>query len=336
MADKLDAPLGSLPISMSVGLGENAAAVLSETQPLCDHKTVLTKNHVALVDELDPDCFLDHLEPCLGKSIINEIKDKPGKRERSRHILDTLKRFPQEIFDEFCRVIAGLYPSLFELLTNRKPSREEMDYYITNFRRELCKGIRGSGNKPDSLRDRKINFDTQYIELELGEDKGFGKKNSIDLTPRKDHLPKQCESPICEGCRTNIAIEDIFPQQSSGERILIKGRAGIGKSTLSQNIVQKWAKGDLATSFTTVFLLNLRKLVNITREMTLSEVLGVYAEYVTPSPTPDQPAKQWLENNSENILFFTDGVDELPELHKLFCRTPKLTSLNMKATPLDW
>ena len=336
MADKLDAPLGSLSISMSVRLGENGAAVLSETQSVCDHKTVLTKNHVALVDELDPDCFLDHLEPCLGKSIINEIKDKSGKRERSRHILDTLKRFPQEIFEEFCRVIAGLYPSLFELLTNRKPSREEMDYYITNFRRELCKSIRGSGNKPDSLRDRKINFDTQYVELGLGEDKEFGKKDSADFTPRKDHLPKPCESPIDEGCLSNIVIEDILPQQSSGERILIKGRAGIGKSTLSQNVVQKWAKGDLATSFTTAFLLNLRKLVHITREMTLSEVLGVYAEYVTPSPTPDQPAQQWLKNNSEKILIFTDGVDELPELHKLFCRTPKLTSLNMKATPLDW
>ena len=136
---------------------------------------------------------------------------------------------------------------------------------------------------------------------------------------------------------TGLDIDEIISKPSRGTSTLIKGRAGVGKSTLTQYLIRQWAKDQWESTKTCVFLLNLRKLVHVQRDVTLTELLGMYAEYVTETPDPNQPSLQWLKNNAHNMMILTDGIDELPDVGPLLKRTPKLTLTDdTKATPLDW
>ena len=296
------------------------------------HKDVLQKKHVLLVNELNPDLFLHLLEPCLGKTCVDSVRDQQTVKDQTRKLLWILGTVPREKYDFFCKVIAGLYPSVFKVLSNREPNKEELDFYLQTYTRELRKRVLASGNVPDNEIDQPIDLDTQYVRLALCD--------TSDDQPAlgDDVLPADYQRCIEEqNGDEKLDIHRSLPKISCGTSTLIKGRAGVGKSTLTQYLIRQWAKGQWESSKTFVFLLNLRKLVHVQRDVTLTELLGMYAEYVIETPDPNQPSLQWLKNNAHNVMILTDGIDELPDVGPLLKRTPKLTlTEGTKATPLDW
>ena len=296
------------------------------------HKEVLQKNHVLLVDELNPDLFLHLLEPCFGKTCVDSVRDQPTQKDKTRKLLWLLGTVPKEKYDIFCKVIAGLYPVLFKVLKGREAEKEELDFYLQTYTSELRKSVLAAGNVPDNEIDRAIDLDTQYVKLALQE------KSNMEVPLGEDILPADYMQNLDNFKDTDgLDIDEILPKPSRGTSTLLKGRAGVGKSTLTQYLIRSWARGKWESSKTCVFLLNLRKLVHVDRDITITELLGMYAGYVTDTPDQNQPSIQWLKNNAHNVMIFTDGIDELPDIGPLLKRTPKLTlNENTKATPLDW
>ena len=302
------------------------------------HSEVLRVNHIRLVGELNIKHFFHHLEPCFGKFFADLIAETNETKDQNRKLIHYLKTGPIEKFDTFCKVIAGLYPSLFKLLKNRNPTEEETDFFLRPFRDELVQSILNTGNKPDNDIDERIDLDTQFVSLRLS---GTSTGHSDMLSRNVDAdttLPDIYQQYLEQVEKDDLEIDEILPHHSSGGTTLIKGRAGVGKSTLVQLLIRTWAKGKWASAYKCMFLLNLTKLVHVHQKVTLTELLGTYSEYVIDRPDQDQPSLQWLINNAKDVLFFTDGIDELPELGALLRRTPKLKKLSedMTATPLDW
>ena len=293
------------------------------------YKEILRNNHIKLVNELNPDLFVHILEPSLGKPIIDSIQEQPTLKDKTRKLLDVLSTAPVDRFEYFCKTIAGIYPSLYKVLKGCEPKKDESDFYLKSFSEDLRKNILSAGNKPDNEIDEPINLDTQFVSLTL---------NDMLQTDSGDKvLPAEYQMNLENNEGKEMSINDILPINSSGSSILIKGRAGVGKSTLIQYLIRQWAKGKWESTKTCVFLLNLRNLVHVHRDVSFTELLGLYAEYVVQSPGQKQLSLEWLKNNAQNVVFFTDGIDELPNLNQRLKRAPKLSlTEGSRASPLEW
>ena len=274
------------------------------------------------------------LPPYLRHSIDEDMK----KKEKSRALLDILMISPKEYYDEFCEIIAGLHPTIFQLLKERNPTSQESGRYLEPFCDKLRQGILSMGrNLTDNDIDPKIDLDTQFVSLKLKHQHNPTQRlKKPSYFENEDNIaPNYYEYNLDHSGGKDLAIEEIIPEESAGKGILITGRAGIGKSTLIQFLNRQWAKKHWATSHTVVFLLNLRRLVHIQSKVTLGELFGMYAEYTLDPPDSSQPSVEWLKNNQEKILLFTDGIDELADLSRLFRDTRKLP-IDKEGTPLEW
>ena len=296
------------------------------------HTDILQNNLVLLVEELNPDLFLHLLEPCLGKTCVDSVRDQPTLKDKTRKLLWLLGTVPEEKYDYFCKAIAGLYPGLFNVLTGREAEKEELDFCLQTYASELRTSVLGAGNIPDNEIDQPIDLDSQYVKLVIQGDSDKKVALGEDILPA-DYMQNLENVNDKDG----LDIDNVLPIPSRGTSTLLKGKAGVGKSTLTQYLIRGWARGQWESSKTCAFLLNLRKLVHIKRDVTITELLGMYAEYVTDKSHQNQLSFQWLKNNAHNVMIFTDGIDELPDIGPLLKRTPKLTLTDgTKATPLDW
>ena len=73
-----------------------------------------------LVQTLDA-CLFEHLLSKHLKISLEERTDS-SRRGKVRAVLDKLARLPHDHNEEFAKVIAGLYPDIFEEITGRRPS----------------------------------------------------------------------------------------------------------------------------------------------------------------------------------------------------------------------
>ena len=301
------------------------------------HTTLIRENYAYLVKQIQPQLFHHLLEPYLRDS----IEDQPGKLKQSRALLDVLMRSPRKFFNQFCKVIAGIHPAIFEVLKKRKPTTEESACYLKPFCDKLRQGILLKGSVTDNDIDKRIDLDTQFVPLKLVDISK--QENRPTQSQNVPHYLRNEDSTILDYYQYNlehiqakdIDIKDILPEEAVGKSILITGRAGVGKSTLIQFLNRQWAKEKWGRSHTAVFLLNLRKLVHFQSQVNLSELFGFHAEYVPASHDSHPPAVQWLEKNMEKVVIFTDGIDEVADFSRLFKYTREL-SLDSRATPLEW
>ena len=104
------------------------------------------------------------------------------------------------------------------------------------------------------------------------------------------------------------------------KKILLLGRAGIGKSTLCRYLAYRWAKSELLAKFDWIFHIELKQLVNdFPREhaanKTLWHVLHHY--YWKQQGLSEQDAQQvWsaIQARGKSVLFLLDGYDEVAHL----------------------
>ena len=150
-------------------------------------------------------------------------------------------------------------------------------------------------HNPEEGQDRRIDIDKQYVGLKLLS------QNQIGLMQRDAlETPDHYQSKLEKHGGKDIKDEDLVKPGDHGKYILIRGRAGIGKTTLVQRLIWKWANGVWATQFKALFLLNLRYLMLVNNHMDLPHLLNMYPVYNTASSGVTL-SMDWLEKNQDNI-----------------------------------
>ena len=112
--------------------------------------------------------------------------------------------------------------------------------------------------------------------------------------------------------KTEIEVEDIFdPIFCDGGyrfpqlKMLIDGAPGVGKTTLSRNISQKWAKGEFLQEYWLILLLHLRER-NISRAQTIDDFF-----YHDDQIVQTAVVTFVKETSGRGVLVIFDGFDEL-------------------------
>ena len=116
-----------------------------------------------------------------------------------------------------------------------------------------------------------------------------------------------------DGKSTPLAYCDLFKPESGKvepvNKVLVKGGAGIGKTTLSVSLSEDWACGKLFQEFELLLLLPLRH-EKVARAGSLPELLKLFH----PSPRVCESVANYLEDEEgKNVLVIADGWDELSE-----------------------
>ena len=116
--------------------------------------------------------------------------------------------------------------------------------------------------------------------------------------------------------RTSIKLEEILSE--SDEFVVVRGIAGIGKTSMVDSYVLKWAQGELlngkdnSQQIDILFKLTCRNVNTFSNVFTAEDLLRAeYARVLKDIEFED------LEDISHRIVILIDGVDELQSLHEL-------------------
>ena len=136
-------------------------------------------------------------------------------------------------------------------------------------------------HKPESEFDKKVDFDVNFIHLVLVNDRRRG--NTDDAFTIEDILPKKTTNGSGDKSEKNC--------------IILKGRAGVGKTTLLQYICRQWAKGQWGKQFAVIFLLKMRVVMMIKEKLTLTELLTNYSQFNSDKTM----LSSWIPSNLDRI-----------------------------------
>ena len=159
-------------------------------------------------------------------------------------------------------------------------------------------------------------------------------KDDQDLKRRDDQSRIEHIQKICNGNLDHILIkkepvklEDVFKGFTNDEqrKVIIHGKAGCGKSTLSLHICQEWRKGTLFQDYRLVILVKFRD-----REVQkATDITGILPR---KDNSMGHTAKEEISaDNGKGVLLIFDGFDELPE--DAPCRNVVMKILNGTELP---
>jgi HEAT repeat protein len=173
---------------------------------------------------------------------------------------------------------------------------------------------------------KSVPIEQNYINLAIVETKEQQenekklKRQDEENKSEQDQDPKNHNKGILGtfeeiyGAKTSIDVTNIFDKcKDKTKKVLILGRAGIGKSTFCQYVTYRWAKGDLWSQYELVILIRLRKLTD-SRYLSgenYSLVDLVKKEYFSFDDLSDE-AKQHFKQQCDTgkVLWILDGYDE--------------------------
>ena len=95
-----------------------------------------------------------------------------------------------------------------------------------------------------------------------------------------------------------------------GNRILVKGDPGIGKTTFTHEVAHDWATGNLP-QFDLVLVL---KLKFSTKHQTIENMVAEQLQSISDTPNPafsDSAVRSYLRSGKDRILLILDGLDEI-------------------------
>ncbi len=134
------------------------------------------------------------------------------------------------------------------------------------------------------------------------------------------------------GTKNPIELKDFFKPdkdcKDEPKRLLVLGRAGIGKSTLCQYIAWCWSeeKGLWSDRFDAIFWIKLRDLENYQgkddREEILSWLIHKIWQRDKDKELNEKQIAAWLKVHTGRILFLLDGFDEVVQLNGKQSSTP--------------
>ncbi|CAF1221955.1 unnamed protein product [Adineta ricciae] len=117
------------------------------------------------------------------------------------------------------------------------------------------------------------------------------------------------------GSKTPIDIKDIFQKfKDQNRKILVFGRAGIGKSTFCRYATYQWATGAIWSEYELVVLVPLRSLAlapyKDNKDYSLIDILkNEYFSYLSSSDEVEKLLKELVQTS--RILWLLDGYDEI-------------------------
>ncbi len=107
--------------------------------------------------------------------------------------------------------------------------------------------------------------------------------------------------------KTIFKFQELFSMYKSGALVLLEGRPGSGKTTLTHKIVREWAIGpDVLHGANFVFLISLRILNSTKKDQTLSEILDIFYNKEHVKLMVDRLESVY----GEGSCFIIDGLDE--------------------------
>ncbi len=128
------------------------------------------------------------------------------------------------------------------------------------------------------------------------------------------------------GIKNPIELEDLFKLdkdcKEEPKRLLVLGRAGIGKSTLCQYIVWCWSeeKGLWNDRFDAIFWIKLRDLENYHGKDDREEILSWFIHKIwqrdRDKELNEKQIAAWLKIHKGRVLFLLDGFDEVAHLNE--------------------
>ena len=166
--------------------------------------------------------------------------------------------------------------------------------------------------------ERSFPIEESYINLAIVENKEQKEKEqklAEDTQGKKEAILGTFEEIY--GIKTTIDAAHMFEKcKESIRKVLILGRAGIGKSTFCQYVTYRWAKGEIWPEYDLVVLLHLRKLTN-DRYPPKKKYLAadlVEKEYFPFDDLSNEDKKYFKEQcNKGKVLWIMDGYDEFAQ-----------------------
>ena len=117
------------------------------------------------------------------------------------------------------------------------------------------------------------------------------------------------------GTKTMIELENIFEKcKDQTKKVLVLGRAGIGKSTFCQYVTYRWAKGEIWQEYQLVILLRLRSLTHdrYPQGLKYSRIDLIEMEYVEDDKKLSKEVRERFKDQCDKgqVLWILDGYDE--------------------------
>ena len=156
-------------------------------------------------------------------------------------------------------------------------------------------------------------LDELYVDLRIHNKKD--NYNRLETRTHYDLLELQKDVASCYP----IKVNDLFLHEQEGaatpRRVLVIGKAGIGKTMLTMHILDKWVNGHLMSTYRHVFYFALRDLSQISQS-SLTDLFFELHDDEIPKPSDDASAEFFKDvtANPGNCLVILDGADEFGEI----------------------
>ena len=223
-------------------------------------------------------------------------------------------------------------------LVDSCPTNIEADFDIKGLTNKLKEVIEKSKeHSTESPLGNQIDLVTQHVQLQIIETKAEGR--DFARTDTEDvHLPDEYQHQRTEVRDTGKIIPLLKVLEAGkveAKRVLMTGRAGVGKNTSLQWLSRRWALNEWATEFTMLFLLQLPMLSNTDTHMTVVELLLMYGLFQLTTESSQKVLGAWLKNARSRIIVLIDEVHEISGFSDRFKNSEKITDLNQRAHPID-
>ena len=152
-------------------------------------------------------------------------------------------------------------------------------------------------------------LDELYVNLRI-----HNKKDNYNRCETRTHYDLLELQKDVTSCR-KIEAKDLFLPERKGastpRRVMVYGKAGIGKTMLTMHILDKWVNCQLTSKFRYVFYFALRDLSQI-NESSLTELFFEHhdQEVLKPSDEAIDEFFQHISANPGKCLLILDGIDE--------------------------
>ncbi|CAF3919353.1 unnamed protein product [Rotaria sp. Silwood2] len=197
---------------------------------------------------------------------------------------------------------------------------------------KLCEQIRQNYLRGNSIKrilneEKRFPIEHSYINLSLLERKAYEEKEKqLKSQEKKASQERQHDNHRLHhnevigtfeeiyGTKTAMDVKHIFAKCNDQiKKVLVLGRAGIGKSTFCQYVTYRWAKGELWPEFKLVVLIQLRKLTNsrYSSSKKYSMIDIVEREYFACEDLTKDDRQFFKERCCQGqVLWILDGYDE--------------------------
>ena len=146
-------------------------------------------------------------------------------------------------------------------------------------------------------------LDDMYIELRVHDNEQYKR-----LETRSDINTLQLQTDI--GLCSLIKVDELFLTDEGSEfvplKVLVTGQPGVGKSTFSLCLLNKWLNGQLPRAIENVFYYSMRDLAHL-GPCSLADLLFTHQGIQKPS---DEMIAQYLRNMS-GVMVILDGYEEM-------------------------